>query len=366
MKSRRRAPTTKEEASPNYFNYLPPELVLEVMRWTNPQALNNLIDTKNKRITAIAAINWKTILVGISAQQFSEYHHLFGVIGKETPDQEYNVGIEEESGEWWKRKDDEELQKALESAYQTGIEGAAPPPTVFCPSYAVGRFGRIELFITLAKDIERAATALDEVIEFDAGSKNLTKKALMLFWNMQWQDRPGLDRLCNRDDTDRFYLSVRYSLFAAEAPEVQARFRDIFRALASRLWNDLEFWNYTAAWSTKYKRRIRRQRQISIRELEIWLQDLIAELTLEVISRIGILRAIELDHADYCSWRTGWINEEMGDRLMDILRGLPGWLHDGRLPRVFEFGRKIGLVPEEIVKRGIPMLSELIYVGMRR
>ncbi|KAL8817750.1 MAG: hypothetical protein Q9223_003477 [Gallowayella weberi] len=365
-RSRQMARTTREEPCPIYFNYLPPELVIEVMRWTNPAALINLVDTKNTRISAIASTNWRTILLGVSTQQFSEFHDLFGMYGKETPDQEYNLAVAEESGEWWARKDDEALQKSSERACRWNInEAAASTPIIFHEPHANEESGRIELFVYFAKEIEAAATALDkEIIEFDAGSGALTKKALMLFWKMQWNDLPGLDRLCKRDetDTDRYYFHVRLSLFTAETPEVQARFQEIIRAIGSRLWNGLKFWDFTSEWSMQHEPYITTQWHISVSDLEIWLQDLIAELTVEVICKIGISRAIELDHADYCSWRTEWINERMSDRLMDFLRDLPQWLRIGYLPPVLKFGRAIGLLPEEIAQRRRPILSDWIYV----
>lgn len=234
------------------------------------------------------------------------------------------------------------------------------PPAAYqlCSS---GPFGRIELFAALAEDLERAATDLDKkVIEFNAGSANVTREALMLFWKMQWNDRPGLDTLCKQDATERHYSDVRYSLFASERPQVQARFREILKVVGSRIWDDLELWDYSRGWSSMHTSLIKRARYISPGELEHWLQDFTAELTVEVISKIGIIRANQLNHADHCDWKTAWINEKMADRLWNVLGRLEEVLRLGAPAPVFQFGWKIGLRPEEICDRGRRMLTESI------
>ncbi|KAL8725855.1 MAG: hypothetical protein Q9166_007101 [cf. Caloplaca sp. 2 TL-2023] len=226
-------------------------------------------------MAALVSSNKKTILKGVHEQQFPEYYQFFGMVGEETLDQDYHVAIETRT------------------------------PRMGFGTRAVGR---IVLFAALAEDIEKAATTVhEEGITITAGSEELTRKALMLFWKMQWNYRPGLDHLCDQDETERNYLNIRHKLFTAATPAVQARFKEILKLVGSRLWKDLELWDFTIDWSARNQRYIIAEHYITARDLETWVQDLPAELTIEVISKIGIVRAIKLDHADSCGWDMSWL-----------------------------------------------------------
>ncbi|KAL8784058.1 MAG: hypothetical protein Q9213_004185 [Squamulea squamosa] len=334
------------------FKDLPPEVVLEIMRWINPQDLGHLVQI-NKNISALASANRRTIEKGIHDQQYPEYHQLFGMVGEETPDQEYNVAVEKENREWWLNEE----KKAFEAWFPNGQK----PQQVL----GSGSIGRIKLFAALAEDIRIAATALDdEGIAFEEGSEELTRKALMLFWKMQWNDRPGLEHLCDRDDTELSYLDTRHKLFADETAEVKGRFREILRRIGSRLWKDLELWDFTIDWSTRNRRLVASEQHISAEDLERWVQGLTAELVVEVILKIGVVRAIKLDHADACEWDMVWINEKLVDRLLELLGDLvPSLGYEAPSP-VFGFGRAIGLQPDKIVERERRMFTRWRNVGM--
>ncbi|KAL8859040.1 MAG: hypothetical protein Q9178_004521 [Gyalolechia marmorata] len=338
------ATKTQREARFDRFGRLPPELILDIMRWTYPQDLGNLVQI-NKNISALASSNKRTIINGIHTQQFPEYHELFGMIGEESPDQEYNAAIEKENREWWIREEDERFQDWF---HRPRLQQRLGP----------GSIGRINLFAGLTEGIEAAATALKtERLTFDEETQAVTIKALKLFWKMQWNDRPGLEHLCDRDGTERSYLDLRHRIYVSETAEVKGRFQEILRLIGSRLWGDLELWDFTIDWSRRHQLLIASEQHISATNLESWVQDLTAELVVESISKIGVVRAIQLDHADYCVWDTAWINEKMAGRLLELLDDLEPVLGYGAPAPVFEFGRSIGLWPEDIIDRKIRMFT---------
>ena len=335
---------TRRKARFDRFGHLPPELVLDIMTWLYPQDLEKLVQI-NKNISALASSSKRTIIKGIHTQQFPDYHELFGMIGEESPDQEYNAAIEKENREWWIREEDERFQAWFH--YQRLQQCLGP-----------GFIGRINLFAGLTEGIEAAATALkSEGITFDEETEAVTIKALKLSWKMQWNDRPGLEHLCDRDGTERSYLHLRHNIFVSETAEVKVRFQEILSLIGSRLWKDLEFWDFTFDWSRRNKLLIASEQYISAKNLEDWVQDLTAELMVESISKIGVVRAIQLDHADRCGWDTAWINEKMAVRLLELLDDLEPVLWHGAPAPVFEFGRAIGLWPEDIVDRKIRMFT---------
>ncbi|KAL8921060.1 MAG: hypothetical protein Q9172_004214 [Xanthocarpia lactea] len=337
---------TQREDRVDRFGHLPPELLLDIMRWTYPQDLGNLVQI-NKNISALASSNKRTIIKGIHTQQFPDYHELFGMIGEESPDQEYNAAIEKENREWWICEEDERFEDWF---HRPRLQQRLGP----------GSIGRINLFAGLSEGIKAAATALkSEGITFDEETEAVTIKALLLFWKMQWNDRPGLEDLGDRDGTERSYLDLRHKIFVSETAEVKGRFQEILRLIGSRLWKVLEFSYFTIDWSKRNILLIASGQHISAKDLESWVQDLTAELVVDSISKIGVVRAIKLDYAYYCGWDTAWINEKMVDRLLELLDEMAWVLRYGAPAPVFEFGRAMGLWPEDVVDRKIRMFTDL-------
>lgn len=78
---------------------------------------------------------------------------------------------------------------------------------------------------------------------------------------------------------------------------------------------------------------------------------------IEVVSKIGLDRAIKLDHTCGPSEDMVWINETVIDRLDELFDDLEKILRKGgRLP-TYGFGVTVGLLPEDIVDEGIEMFG---------
>ncbi|KAI4113166.1 MAG: hypothetical protein LQ345_005792 [Seirophora villosa] len=341
------APTPKAR-NRCHINNLPGELVLEIMKKTKSQDLRNLVQA-NKGIRSIAKLNARAIHIGIQKEQFPDLHQLFGTAGQKTPDQEYHSMIEEENRKWWRVEEEKWFKMADASQQRRDIV-----------PFSSGDVGRVALYTTLVKDIEAARTELDDDgMWFGTRSIASTEKALTLFWKMQWNDRPGLEHLCERTETEDHYINLRCKLFAAEEPEVRSHFISILRQVASALWARLEFWDFTRAWYSDNRFVIESQSNISVDELESWVRGLVAELTVEVISKIGIRRAISLDHADVCAPDTDWILERMSGRLEELLEGTAVVLKIQAPGQVFRFGSAIGLQAHDIIDEAVPLLAVL-------
>ncbi|KAL8721926.1 MAG: hypothetical protein Q9225_001482 [Loekoesia sp. 1 TL-2023] len=329
------------------YEILPAELILEATKYLQLQDLGNL-QLVNKSFAELGTSSRNAIHIGMQREQFPECYKLFGTVNRKTPDQEYHTMIEEENREWWKREEDERFHAWYGFPRQQNHQ-----------AFRQGEVGRLDLYSTLAKDIEDVKTALDEGgISFDVGSEEITKKALVLFWKMQWNDRPGLHHLCERTETEEKYLVIRYKLFVDEDPEVRARFVEILKPVAFRLWNKPEFRDYTKDWSIANKEIIRSERCMSAGDLDCWVHDLAAELTVEVISKIGILRALRLNHAEKCNWDTTWINDIIVNRLEERLDETATLLKIQAPNKVFQFGRAIGLEPGDVIGAGESMFSD--------
>ncbi|KAL9009393.1 MAG: hypothetical protein Q9173_005572 [Seirophora scorigena] len=346
--ARRIMKSTPEARNRCHIDKLPGELVLEIMKKTRSQDLRNLVQA-NKGIRSIAKLNAKAVHVGIQKEQFPDLHQLFGTAGQKTPDQEYHRMIEEENREWWRVEEEKWCNMADASQQRRDII-----------PFSSGDVGRVALYTTLVEDIEAARTELDdEGTWFGTGSIASTEKALTLFWKMQWNDRPGLEHLCERTETEDHYIDLRCKLFAAEEPEVRSCFIAILRQVASALWARLEFWDFTRAWSSDNRGVIESQSNISVNELESWVRRLVAELTVEVISKIGIRRAISLDHADVCAPDAEWILVRMSGRLEELLEGTAVVLKIQAPGQVFRFGSAVGLQPHDIIDEAVPLLVVL-------
>ncbi|KAI4146567.1 MAG: hypothetical protein L6R39_003418 [Caloplaca ligustica] len=325
---------------------LPAELILKILERTTPRDLRRL-RLVNKRIRKIAMSNEKAIHIGIQRQQYSEYYQLFGTADRMSPDQEYHTMVEAENRAWWREE---------ENVWFGLANGSQPRPGD--KQFAPGDVGRVALYMSLAEDMEDTRTALDaDQTLFGPESTDLTGKALMLFWKMQWNDRPGLEHLCERTETEEMYINIRQKLFAAEAPEVRTRYMDILKRVATGLWKRLELWDFTRAWSYDNASVIQSQRHINIKDLESWLRGLAAELMVEVISKVGIRRALLVDHVARCGWETRHIDGKICDRLEVMLRETASVLSIQTPPGVFLFGRAIGLQPDDIITRTESMLS---------
>ncbi|KAI4169924.1 MAG: hypothetical protein LQ343_005305 [Gyalolechia ehrenbergii] len=280
------------------YGILPADVILNITKHMKPRDLKNLLRV-NKNFADLGESNTVTIHIGMQREQYPEYYELFGTINRQTPDQEYHCMIEKENRQWWEWQDEKMFREfhGFPNQYEPG-------------AFAPGEPGRVELYSALAKDIEKAKMALKrKKISFNTRSEDLTTKALMLFWKMQWNDRCGLEHLCERTATEDHYVHVRHKLFLAEKPEVRARFIQILKPVACRLWQRLEFRDYTKDWSMTHRRLLRYEQHISVDALDIWVRDLAAELTIEVISKTGILRALRLESAQLCDWDTAWIND---------------------------------------------------------
>ncbi|KAL8647083.1 MAG: hypothetical protein Q9210_005765 [Variospora velana] len=343
----RRVKTPAWEArNPCHFDRLPGELILDIMRKTRSQDLRTLVKA-NKGIRSIAKLNARAIHVGIQKEQFPDFHQLFGTAELKTPDQEYRTMIEEENRQWWRVKEDEWFNKADESQQRRDMK-----------LFASGDVGRVALYVALVKDIEAARLELyDDEIHFGTRSIASMEKALTLFWKMQWSDRPGLEHLCERTETEDYYVDIRCRLFAGEEPGVRECFIAVLKHVALTLWARLEFWNFTRGWAFDNRDVIESQSHISVDELESWVRGLVAELTVEVISKIGIRRAISLDHADVRAPEAWWIPERISGRLDELLEETAVALKIQAPGQVFRFGSAIGLQAHDIVDQAVPLLT---------
>lgn len=338
------------------FQKLPAELILEIMEKTKPRDLKNLV-LATQRVERIAKLHEQSIHIGIQKEQFFEYYRLFGTDDLMTPDQEYHTAIEKENREWWNDEEDKRFYLEHGIRRHTNLKLASP-----------GVVGRVTLYSALAKDIEDARIALtSESLPLSAGSIEVTEKALLLFWQMQWNDRPGLEHLCERTETENGYNNKRQKLFTTEGPQVRSCFLNILKPVVLRVWKRLEFWDYTRSWSSNNINVIRSQQQINTDDLDSWVREMVAELMIEVTLKIGVRRALRLNHADECDRDTEWIIERTVDKLEELLKDLLEDLLQGTVsvpkipvPRAFLFGRAMGLQPEDIIDKTIPILSGLL------
>ncbi|KAL9029595.1 MAG: hypothetical protein Q9196_002185 [Gyalolechia fulgens] len=334
------------------YGRLSADVILNITRYMNRRDLKNLLRV-NKDFAQLGMSCTATIHIGIQREQYPEYYELFGTINRQTPDQEYHSMIEKENREWWEWRVDETFR--MSDGCSTEREHHEFRP---------GEAGRVDLYATLAGDIEKAKIALrGEKISFSLRSEDVTRKALMLFWKMQWNDRYGLEHLCERTETEEHYVHVRQNLFLAEKPAVKARFIKILKPVARRVWKRLEFRVYTKAWSMTNRRLLRNEQHISVGALDTWVRDLAAELTIEAISKIGIVRALQLECAQVSDWDTAWIHEAIVDRLEELLDETVTVLQIGAPNEVFQFGRALGLAPEDVVDNGKPMFSDLLWLA---
>lgn len=336
---------TKRWYDSNRFKKLPAELILEIMKKTSLEDLENL-KLAYPRLKKIAMSNEKAIHVGMQQDRFPEYYRIFGSADRMTPGQEYHTKIEREYREWWETEADKWYGNNL---YRQTKHGDV---------------GRIYRYSDLARKIKHTMSALDdEQISFGAESTNWTWKALMLFWKMQWHDRPGLGHLCERSETEDSYIDIRQKLFAAEEPEVRARFIDILKPVASRLWERVEDCGITEAWSSTHADVIRNQQHIKINDLDSWVRELAAELIVEVICKIGIDRALyvynEADHDGYYwdDYEVQYIDQRMENRLKELLERTAFLLRFQAPSTVFRFGRVIEVQPDDIINRTGSMLA---------
>ncbi|KAL8904357.1 MAG: hypothetical protein Q9207_003336 [Kuettlingeria erythrocarpa] len=337
---RRRTKRLAREARKRYrldnFSKLPTELILAIMKQTKEPDLKNLVQA-NQRTRSIAKRNVKAIHIGIQEEQFPEYHQLFGTLESMTPQQEYHAMLEEENREWWRVKDNEQLW-ITHGPHQRLKDKQRLP----------GHRGRIALYSTLAKDIETTRIALCREEEPPKpGSLRMTERALMLFWKMQWNDRPGLEHLGERSETEEFYLDTRHQLFANEIPEVRSRFVEILTFVGSRLWSETGLWQWIKTWYVENMSFIQSRQHVE--DVERWARNVAADLTVETISKIGIGRALRMDHPDACDPDLRWIHETMMDRLAERLDEATAVLTAGIPVHDFRFGQAIGLRAEEIV-----------------
>lgn len=284
-------------------------------------------------------------------EQYPEYYELFGTVDRQTPDQEYHCMIEKENREWWERRDGKE-------------------PRVF----AHGEAGRVELYSVLAAEIEKTESSLEaNKIHFDPMTKDTTTKALLLFWKMQWQDRPGLSHLCERSETEDYYLKIRYDLFLNETPEVRARYLEILKPVAYQLWKNSDFRKYTRNWSMANRKVLRFEEYISTKAMDGWVCDLAAELIVELVSKIGIVRALQvkteaLNHvwapqanpfaSSYI--RRDWIKGAVLERLGEILGDVVTVLKSQAPHEVFQHGTALGLRSKDVIADGVPMFDIML------
>ncbi|KAL8982879.1 MAG: hypothetical protein Q9205_002737 [Flavoplaca limonia] len=323
---------------------LPPEVILEVMKWTNLQDLGKLVLT-NKDISVLASTSKRSIVKGIQSYQYPEYHQLFGVFREESQLHKDNLSAYMDTRRWWICRDDWEYEHR-EETYKDKPRGSRNFPQLL----RTGPINRIRFFAALAKEIEKTAAALkvEEGEDFDEGKEEVTRKALVLFWRLQWMDEAGLEYLCKMHYMALDFLDMRQQLFAAETSKVTRRYQEILKLVGSGLWKRLELWDFTRAWWTENIDLIKSQRWMSAEEVGICVRQLTAELVVEVVSKIGIDRAIRLKHADGCDWDTLWINEEMADRLLELLDDMvPILKHGGEIPN-HGFRETAGLRPEDI------------------
>ncbi|KAL8883356.1 MAG: hypothetical protein Q9192_007219 [Flavoplaca navasiana] len=333
---------------------LPPEIILEVMKWTNLQDLGKLL-LINKDISVLASTSKRSIVKSIQSNQYPEYHQLFGVFKEETQLHKDNLSAYMHTQRWWIWKDDWECEHR-EETYKDKPRGSRSFPQLL----RTGPIDRLKFFAALAEKIEKTAAALkvEEGEDFDVGKEEVTRQALVLFWRLQWMDQPGLEYLCKMHDMALDFLDMQQQLFAAETSEVMSRYQEILKLVGSGLWKRLELWDFTRAWWIENIDLIKSQRRMSAGEVGIWVRQLTAELVVEVVSKIGIDRAIRLKHADVCDWDTLWINGQMADRLMELLDAMVPILKHGGEILNYGFRETVGLLPEDIADEWVGILEE--------
>lgn len=352
VRSSARIQKQQEKARLDRFGSLPPELKMEVTKWMNLQDLGNLI-LSSDAVSELASARKRAISRGIQAHQYPELCKTFGMPGEETEDQKWYLVAEKENQEWWLLDDEKRYgEDRGPKERQDHSRDSSLPLTPGC-------IGRIKFFTALAEDMDRTAEALKEAecMTSETGSEGLTRRALLLCLKLQWIDRPGLEHLCSQDDLVHDYLELRQEMYDAEASEVRTRFREIMRLVGSRVWKRLELWCWTYQWSLNHKELISRQQYIGWEKAKMWLRDVTAELAVEVVSKIGLDRAIKLNYTCGPSEDMIWINETVIDRLEELFDDLKKILRNGgRLP-TYGFGVTVGLLPEDIVEEGVEMFG---------
>ncbi|KAL8668377.1 MAG: hypothetical protein Q9168_006995 [Polycauliona sp. 1 TL-2023] len=333
---------------------LPPEVILEAMKWLHLQDLEKFVRT-NGDFSVLASTSKEAICKDIQSRQYPEYDQLFGVVGSETALQKKSFAAEIATRQWWMHRDDEEYNRR-EQLYIDRLRGKrslpAPLPT--------GAIRRINYFAALREEIEETTAKLREEGSpgFGPGEERATRQALILSWKLQWLHRPGLQHLASQDQATCSVLQDLSDNIAAEAPAVQLRYREIMEFIGSRIWERVEMWDFTRDWWTRNKSLILKQRYWKVEDVERVVREMTAGLVVEVILRIGVDRALRLEHADECDWDTIWINGEMTERLEKLLDDLvPVFMDGGEAPR-YGFGGTIGLLPEDIADVTIGMLEE--------
>ncbi|KAL9593672.1 MAG: hypothetical protein Q9219_007442 [cf. Caloplaca sp. 3 TL-2023] len=331
-------PDVRKKHALHGFQKLPWELVLETAKHCKPKELRNLL-LLNKTYAEFGKANMNAIQIGIQKMQYPEYYDLFGTDDRKTPNQEYNSMIEEENREWWVSADDQRF---------LAWYGFPRRPTD--RPFRSGELGRVDLYSALAKDIEEAKTVFCKKDDWlVTQSDKVTTRALLLLWKMQWQDRPGLQHLCERTETEEMYLAIRHRLFEAEGPEVRACFKYILMRVASHVWKKPGFRYNTEDWYQRNEDLIGRQQHISIHDLDCWVRNLAAELVVEAVLKLGILRALRVKPGLNSGWDMLWIHITIANKLEELLDETAATLAFGKPEVVFRFGRNIGLKPGDIV-----------------
>ncbi|KAL8994066.1 MAG: hypothetical protein Q9169_005874, partial [Polycauliona sp. 2 TL-2023] len=293
----------------------------------------------------------------VQFRPYLEYSQLFGSVGRKTQLQVDNLRAELDTRKWWASRDDHEYEHR-EEAFIDRPRGKWS----FAGPLELGPKSRILYFATLRREIKETRMTLKEVEEkascYDQTKKEVTRRALVLFWRLRWMNRPGLEHLASQDEMTGYFVQFAEEIIDAEQPEVQDRYREIVRFIGSRLWNRLHLWDFTRDWWSWNSIRMAGQPYWDVECLENVVRDITAELVVEVVSKIGIDRALRLDHAERCDWDTTWINERLADRLMEVLDELLPKLRSGSNPPESGFGGAMGILPDEIADVAMGMFCK--------
>ncbi|KAL8826981.1 MAG: hypothetical protein Q9170_007194 [Blastenia crenularia] len=253
---------------------LPGELVLKVATYLQLQDLKNHL-LVNKSFAALGKSTWNAIHIGIQREVFSDYYHLFGTINRRTPDQVHHIIFKEEHREWWGQ------WKSQEDQRYHSWHGFPKQPKH--RPFRAGEAGHVDLYTMLDKEIEKSKTALGKAGE----------------------------------------------LFAGEELEVRARYVDILKC---------EFLMWTKDWSLFNDELFCAEQDMSVQDLDDWVRKMTAELAIEIVSKIRVLRALKIHDKEACHWEMTWILDTI-DTIID------------RFDQ-FRFGRAIGLKAEDVVGGG--------------
>jgi len=269
-----------------YYEQLPPDVIMQVMRHTKPDDLRSLI--KSDPVAAyVWSRNKQAILRGIQEEQFSHFTGLFdkvGSVGSEKPSElDRNLLNAEQSLRNLELAKGQGVQKINERIEKYGKESV---------------WRQIALLELLNEHLDDEVHAMYGTFAIPASMAKNERQGLLTLWQMRWEAsalfREGVPQQMPISNVVRKLLRI----FQGQPANIRAVTTKIISFVIDRIARSVDFETLAMEWIPMYTQVVTHH-PLQSDDLDQWIDGTIVAFIVKFLLEFGVAESLRLDDASH-------------------------------------------------------------------